>query len=175
MGRTQRPAPDGMLGVYGTIHAGAVVDCGCSFHRSEVAGPRPSGRRLRFFFCLLSAKSPLSLRNCAYNLGVVSRRVGGFLCAGMRCAYDYLTGTREPCSFCGDLCAMSHTNDSNEQRREAVVRCSMEWSRDAAEKVRDTIEKAFYAGLLGDNWTVRVQRQNGGKLRVWIDTENKTA
>lgn len=50
----------------------------------------------------------------------------------------------------------------------------MEWSREAAEKVKDTIEKAFYAGLLGDNWTVKVKRQNGGKLRVWIDTENKT-
>lgn len=60
------------------------------------------------------------------------------------------------------------------QSRPAIVQCSMEWSREAAEKVKDTIEKAFYAGLLGDNWTVKVKRQNGGKLRVWIDTENKT-
>lgn len=65
------------------------------------------------------------------------------------------------------------TSDNSNKSREAVVRCSNEWSRDAAEKVKTTIEKAFYAGLLGDNWTVKVQRQNGGKLRVWIDTEDK--
>jgi hypothetical protein len=68
---------------------------------------------------------------------------------------------------------MFNAKNTTEQSREAVVHCSMEWSRDAAEKVKDTIEKAFYAGLLNDNWTVKVQRQNGGKLRVWIDTENK--
>lgn len=61
----------------------------------------------------------------------------------------------------------------NVEQKAKIVRCELSWSHDAAEKVKTTIEKAFYAGLLGDNWTVKVQRQNGGKLRVWIDTEDK--
>lgn len=42
---------------------------------------------------------------------------------------------------------------------------------DAAEKLVEIIAKYEAAGLLGETWTFRVGRSNGGRIRVFHDGE----
>lgn len=42
---------------------------------------------------------------------------------------------------------------------------------DAAEKLVEAMQKFESAGLLGETWTFRVGRSNGGRIRVFHDGE----
>ncbi len=51
------------------------------------------------------------------------------------------------------------------------VHCSSEWGRDAAQKVEDTISRALAAGMLHDDWSIKIQRRQGGRLKVFLETD----
>lgn len=63
-------------------------------------------------------------------------------------------------------------HEQNENAKKLTVQCSTGWEHDAAQKVVKVMQKALYAGLLGENWTVKVQRRAGGKLKVWLEAED---
>lgn len=51
------------------------------------------------------------------------------------------------------------------------VRTATSLEADAAEKLVEIIAKYEAAGLLGETWTFRVGRSNGGRIRVFHDGE----
>lgn len=83
-------------------------------------------------------------------------------------------GSKQIACLCVRVVRMAPQETTNDRSRQIYVQCSTEWEREAAQKIVNAMQKAFTAGLLGENWTIKAQRRGGGKLKIWVEAEDES-